>query len=317
MTIMLFKRSLFAFFALFVVSLAVFAATQALPGDAAIAQLGRQATPAALEALRERMNLNAPFHIQYIDWLTSTLRGDLGISFTTDESVIGLIGSRVVNSLVLMACSGIVGIPLATALGIWMAIRRDRAGDHIAGVGLLILAALPEFVLSVLIVALLSTNVFHLFPAVSLIDAEEPLLSQLHLIVLPVLTLVIITLPYVARTVRASMMEALDSEYVAMARLKGVPEHRVILRHALPNIAGPGFQVTAQSLAYLAGGIVVVETVFQLPGIGYTFISSIQSRDLPVIQTLALLLATFYIVLNTIADIGTVAMTPTLRKGSR
>lgn len=317
MTRMLLKRLLFAFFALFVVSLAVFAATQALPGDAALAQLGRQATPAALEALRERMNLNAPLHVQYVDWLTSTLRGNLGISFTTNQDVTALIGSRVTNSFTLMAFAGIIGIPLAVLLGIWMAIKHDRAGDHVAGVSLLVLAALPEFVLSVLIVALLSTNVFHLFPAVSLLNPNESVFSQLNLIALPVMSLVLITLPYVARTVRASMIEALDSEYVAMARLRGVPEHRVILRHALPNIAGPGFQVAAQSLAYLAGGIVVVETVFQLPGIGYTFISSIQSRDLPVIQTLALLLAAFYIVLNTIADVGTVAMTPTMRQGSR
>lgn len=314
---MLLKRLLFAVFALFVVSLAVFAATQALPGDAALAQLGRQATPEALAALRERMNLNAPLQAQYIDWLTSTLRGDLGISFTTNESVFWLIAGRVGNSLILMTLSGIIGIPLAVSLGIWMAIMRDRAGDYVTGIGLLVLAALPEFVLSVLIVALLSTNVFHLFPAVSLMDPAQSLFSQLDLIALPVLTLILITLPYVARTVRASMMEALDSEYVAMARMRGVPERRVILRHALPNIAGPGFQVTAQSLAYLAGGIVVVETVFQLPGIGYTFIASIQSRDLPVIQTLALLLAAFYIVLNTIADVGTVAMTPTLRNGPR
>lgn len=317
MTRMLFKRLLFAVFALFVVSLAVFVATQALPGDAALAKLGRQATPEALEALRKRMNLDAPLYAQYIDWLTSTLRGDLGISFTTNESVVALIGGRIVNSFILMALSGVIGIPLAVLLGIWMAIKRDQVGDHIAGIALLVLTALPEFVLSVLIVALLSTNVFHLFPAVSLVNLDEPLFSQLNLLVLPVLTLIMITLPYVARTVRASMMEALDSEYVAMARLRGVPERRVIFRHALPNIAGPVFQVAAQSLAYLAGGIVVVETVFQLPGVGYTFISSIQSRDLPVIQTLALLLAAFYTVLNMIADMGTVAMTPTLRKGSR
>jgi len=239
---MLIKRLVFGVFALFVVSLAVFVATQVLPGDAALAKLGRQATPEALAALRERMNLDAPLYTQYFDWLTSTLHGDLGISFTTNESVVDLVMGRLVNSLILMVFSGVIGIPLAVAFGIWMAIKHDRLGDRAGGVSLLILAALPEFVLSVLIVALLSTNVFQLFPAVSLMNPDQPVLSQLDLIVLPVLTLILITLPYVARTVRVSMMEALDSEYVAMARLRGVPERRVILRHALPNIAGPGFQ---------------------------------------------------------------------------
>lgn len=314
---MLIQRLGFAVLALWVVSVLVFMATEALPGDAAIAQLGKSATPAALASLRARMHLNEPLVQQYLGWLGELLRGDLGRSFTTDTGVGQLIGNDVTHSLALMVLGGAIALPLAGLLGIWMAVRRERATDHVVGVLLLIFSALPEFVICVLAVALLSTNVLHVLPAVSLIDPSRPTLDQPNLLVLPVLTLVLISLPYVARTVRSCMIEALESEYVTMARLKGVPERTVIFRHALPNIAGPAFQVAAQSLAYLAGGIVVIETVFQFPGIGYAFVSAVQSRDLPVVQALALLLSGFYVVLNIVADLGTVAMTPTLRKGCR
>jgi peptide/nickel transport system permease protein len=159
--------------------------------------------------------------------------------------------------------------------------------------------------------------VFQVLPAVSPLDPSRSVFSQLTMLVLPTLTLVLVVLPYVARTLRACMIEALESDYVAWARLKGVPERRVILRHALPNVAGPTFQVVAQSLAYLAGGIVVVETVFQYPGVGQAFVAAVSDRDVPVIQALAMLLASFYVLVNILADIGTVAMTPTMRKGAR
>jgi peptide/nickel transport system permease protein len=179
------------------------------------------------------------------------------------------------------------------------------------------MSALPEFVLGLGLVVFFATTVFRWLPAVSPLNPDESIFSQLDLLVLPVLTLVLLLLPYVARTMRACMIEALESDYVAWARLKGLSERRVILRHALPNIAGPTFQVVAQSLAYLAGGIVVVESVFQYPGIGLSFVFAVQDRDIPVIQALALLLAAFYVFVNILADIGTVAMTPTMRKGAR
>ncbi|MGV9292545.1 ABC transporter permease [Amycolatopsis sp. NPDC003676] len=314
---MLAARVLFALLTLVIISIVVFAATQALPGDAALVQLGKQATPAALESLRARMHLDQPLVAQYWLWLTDLVHGHLGNSLATNMSVGALIGDRVANTLVLLVVTGVIALPLATAIGILTAIRRDRAADHTASVVMLVIVAIPEFVFCLLFVALFATNVLHVLPAVSLIDPDQPLLSQASAFVLPVLTLVIVSLPYIARTVRACMLEALESDYVAMARLKGVPERQVIVKHALPAIAGPVFQVSAQTLAYLAGGIVVVETVFQFPGIGFAFVQGIQSRDLPVVQALALMLAAVYVILNSVADLGTVAMTPTLRKGAR
>ncbi|MFF1690205.1 MULTISPECIES: ABC transporter permease [unclassified Streptomyces] len=314
---MILWRSVYAIASLFVVSVVVFAATQALPGDAAVARLGKNATPAALESFRQLYHLNESLPTQYVHWLGNILQGRLGVSFATGFSVSSLIGHQVTDSLVLIAATTVVAIPVALALGILTAIRRDRATDHVSSAVMLVISALPEFVLGVALVVVLATNVLHVLPAVSPVDPEHSIFQQLDLLVLPTLTLVLLVLPYVMRTVRACMIEALDSEYVTMARLKGMSELRVVLRHALPNMAGPTFQVVAQSLAYLAGGVVVVESVFQFPGVGQAFVSSVQSRDLPVIQAFAMLLAAFYILVNLLADIGTVAMTPTMRGGAR
>ncbi|MFA3877994.1 ABC transporter permease [Streptomyces sp. MMCC 100] len=314
---MILWRSLYAVVSLFVVSVIVFVATQALPGDAAVAKLGKNATPAALESFRQLYHLNDPLPTQYVNWLGNILQGRLGVSFATGFPVGSLIGDQVANSLVLIAATVVIAIPLSVVLGILTAIRRDRATDHVSSVLMLVISALPEFVLGVALVLLFATNVSQVLPAVSPVDPSRSILQQLDLIVLPTLTLVLLVLPYVVRTVRACMIEALESEYVTMARLKGMSERRVVLRHALPNMAGPTFQVVAQSLAYLAGGVVVVESVFQFPGIGQAFVSSVLSRDLPVIQAVAMLLAAFYVLVNLLADIGTVAMTPTMRGGTR
>lgn len=310
-------RIAYAVPSLLIVSVLVFLATQALPGDAALTALGRNATPEGLATFRERFNLDAPLVTQYLDWLKHTAIGDFGNSFTTPSSVSGLVGSRVVDSLVLMVIAAVISMPSAIALGIYTAVRRDRAGDHLVSLVLLVINSLPEFVLAVGVVVLFATNVFHFLPAVSALDPNHSLLGQWKLIVLPTLTLVLMVTPYVARTVRACMLEELESEHIRMARLKGLTERRIILRHALPNISGPTFQVVAQSLAWLAGSIVVVETVFQYPGVGLALVTAVSSQDIPVIQALVGLLAGFYIVVNLLADIGTIAMTPTLRKDAR
>jgi peptide/nickel transport system permease protein len=317
MTRMMLGRLALAVPSLFAVSVLVFLATQALPGDAAVAALGRNATPQGLESFRERFNLDAPLVVQYLDWVRNTITGDFGSSFSAPTTVASLVGGRVVNTLVLMAVAAVISMPLAVGLGIYAATRRDRAEDHVVSFAMLLINSLPEFVLSVGLIALLATNVLPVLPATSGLDPNQSLTAQWQLFALPVLTLVLLVMPYVARTVRACMIEELESDHVRMARLKGLPERRIVLRHALPNIAGPTLQVIAQSMAWLAGGIVVIETVFQFPGVGLALVSAVGSRDIPVIQVITCLLAAFYIAVNILADLGTLAMTPTLRKGPR
>src|SRR2546430_337939 len=262
------RRVLLGILVLFLVSIVVFAATQALPGDPARAILGRTATPASLKALREQLHLNRTVFSQYFTWITGMLHGDLGTSLAAQVPVSQLLSGRMVHSAFLVLCAGLISIPFSIAIGSYAALRRVRTFDVAASIVTLLFAALPEFVVGVSLVVLLATTVFHVLPAISLIAPGTKPWTQPKSLILPTLTLIIAVTPYVARIMRASMIEVLESDYVEMARLKGLPERIVIRRHALPNALGPTFQVIAINLAYLAGGVIVVEYIFNYAGIG-------------------------------------------------
>ncbi len=310
---MLLKRCLFGLVTLLVVSFVVFLATQALPGDAARAILGREATPERLAALREQLNLEGSLPSQYLNWLGSLLQFDLGTSLAAKQPVTGLIGPTLVNSSVLMLSAAVVATPLALAIGTWSALKKDSAVDHATGIVTLVLAALPEFVVGILLVLLLSTGLFHVLPAVYIGTPGQPVWNDPAQLVLPALTLVLAVLPYIVRIMRATMLEVLDSEYVQQARLKGVPEWTVIIRHALPNAVGPVAQVIALQLAWLVGGVVIVEYLFRFPGVGFQLIDAVANRDLPLVQALVLAIALFYVVVNLLADVVTLAANPKVR----
>jgi peptide/nickel transport system permease protein len=312
--IFILRRLLVGVLVLALVSVVVFAATQALPGDPARAILGRTATPASLKELRHQLHLDRPVLTQYTSWVTGLLHGDLGTSLAARQPVSTYLHDRLINSAFLVVIAGLISIPLSVAIGAYAALRRDKTFDVVSSVGTLLLAALPEFVVGVALVVLFATTVFpHTLPGVSLLAPGARPWSQLKEMVLPITTLVIAVTPYVARIMRASMIEVLESDYVEMARLKGAPERVVIMRHALPNALGPTFQVIAINLAYLAGGVIVVEYVFNYAGIGGALQNAVSTRDLPVVQALAMLIAALYVVLNMLADIATILVTPRLR----
>lgn len=307
------RRLLLGVIVLVMISLVVFAATQALPGDPARAILGRSATPQSLAALRRHLHLDRPVIEQYLTWIAGLLHGNLGTSLAAQEPVTTLLAPRLVNSAVLVALSAVVSIPLSIAIGSWAALKRERIFDALSSNLLLVLAALPEFVVAVVLVILFATTVSNVLPAVSMIPPGSHPWDNVSGLILPALTLVIAVAPYVARIMRASMVEVLESDYVEMARLKGLPERTVMIRHALPNALGPVFQVIALNLAYLAGGIVVVEYVFNYTGIGSALQEAVVNHDLPVVQALAMLIAGVYVVLNLLADVATIVVTPRLR----
>ncbi len=306
------RRLLLGVLVLILVSILVFAATQAL-GDPARAILGRNATPASLDALRTQLHLDQSLLGQYLTWAGGLLHGDLGSSLAAQEPVSKLLGARLLNSSVLVLIAAVVSIPLSIALGSWAALRREKAFDTVTSNLMLVLAALPEFVVAVLLVILFATTVLHVLPAISPISVEQRPWDVPKELILPAATLVIAVAPYVARIMRASMVEVLESDYVEMARLKGLPERTVLIRHALPNAIGPVFQVIAINLAYLAGGVVVVEYVFNYSGIGSALQDAVLNHDLPVVQALAMLIAGVYVLLNLLADVATILVTPRLR----
>lgn len=304
---------------LFLVSVVVFVATQALPGDAAKAILGKDsADTVRYEALRKELRLDRPILEQYTSWLGGVARGDLGNSLVGGGAkVTALLGARIVNSTTLVLLAALFSIPISIVIGALSAIWRDSKFDNVVNIGNLSLAALPEFVIGIVLVLLFATTVFQWLPSVSNVDSLTPLRNQMLLFVLPVMTLVLAVIPYVSRMLRASTVEVLESEYVMMARLKGLSESRVLWHHALPNAIVPTIQVIAINIAWLAGGIVTVEYLFGFPGIGTALVDAVANRDMPVVQALVLLIAAVYVVLNLIADILTILISPRLRTGLR
>ena len=306
------RRVLLGVLVLFLVSVIVFVSTQLL-GDPARAILGRDATPDRLAALHKQLHLDSSKVGQYFQWLGGLFKGDLGTSLASSQPVSSVLGSRIANSAVLVILAAVISVPISIAIGSYAALRREKPFDTVTSNVMLVLAALPEFVVAVLLVIVFSTNVFHLLPSISPVPPGTHAWDYPDELVLPVATLVIAVAPYVSRIMRASMIEVLESDYVEMARLKGLPERTVLIRHALPNAIGPVFQVIAINLAYLAGGVVVVESVFNYPGIGLALVDAVNNHDIPVVQALAMLIAAVYVVLNLLADVATILVTPRLR----
>ena len=304
---------------LWLVSVVVFAATQALPGDPARAILGKEAAnKAEYLALRKQLHLDRPLYKQYFTWLGGVAQGNLGDSIAQQGTpVTSLLKDRVVDSAVLVLFAALISIPLSILIGALSAVWRDSRFDTTVNLGNLSLAALPEFVIGIVLVLLFAISVFHWLPAVSRVDPSISVFSQLKLLVLPAITLSLAVIPYVSRMLRASTIEVLESEYVMMARLKGLSGNVVLWRHALPNAIVPTLQVIALNLAWLAGGIVTVEYVFGFPGIGSGLVDAVANRDMPVVQALCLLIAAVYVGLNLIADIATILISPRLRTGLR
>lgn len=296
-----------------VISFIVFGATQALPSDPARMILGAEASEQTIAILREQLGLNQPIVVQYVQWAAEVLQGNLGRSIDSNVPVGQLMSARFANSLALAISVALVTLPLALSLGIFLALRRDTWVDRSAIVTLVLFKAIPGFAIAIWLVMLFSTSVFKLLPAASLLDPDQAALSQVKYLVLPTLTMVLSTGPYLLRLIRASMIEAMESEYVTAARLRGIPERRIIWRHAVPNALIPAIQGIAMTFRALIGGAVLTEVVFSYPGIGNTLNAAIEMRDLPMIQAIVLVITVSVVVINLTADLATVLLTPRLR----
>ena len=306
------QRAAVGAFTLGVVSLLVFAATEVLPGNAAVAVLGRDAAgnPAAVHRLEAALHLNRGLLDQYWVWFSGLLTGHLGHSLANGQPVWGYVEPRLVNSAVLAGMAGLLGAVCGVVLGAWAALRKDGWLDHITAVTALAVTSLPEFVVAIGLIILFATGLTHLLPAVSLLAPGTYAWNAPRLLILPVATLVIVIVPYIQRMTRAAMIEALESDYVEMARLKGVPRWRIVALHALPNATAPVIQVIGLNFLYLAGGVVVVEYVFAFPGIGQGLVYAVDDRDIPVIQFIVVVLAAFYVLVNIVTDVIAVLATP-------
>jgi peptide/nickel transport system permease protein len=308
------SRVLLSLLTLLLVSIIIFAMLEVLPGDVASRILGRDATPESLATLRAQLHLEDPAPQRYLDWLGGILRGDFGKALTSSRPVTEILAPRIYNTLVLSAAAFLLYLPLALIPALVQAMRRDGPLDHGLSVITLVLLSTPDFLLGTLLLIGFVIRV-PLFPAMSLVDQSSGVAEYLRAIALPAITLAIVMAVYAVRMLRDNLIEVLDSEYVRMAELKGLPRRRVLLRHALPNALVPTLNITALNLAYLIGGVVIVEKVFSYPGFGGLLVDALQLRDLPLIEATVLIAAAVYVGANLLADIGAILLNPRLRAG--
>jgi peptide/nickel transport system permease protein len=306
------RRFVLALITLFIISIIIFLGVEALPGDAATAYLGQSATPESLRALREEFGLNAPAHQRYLNWLGDMLKGDLGDSMARRKPVSDIIGNQFRNTVVLAFAAAIIGIPLAIVLGVFTGLTRDKWPDILVSFVAILGMTLPGFVTATVLIYIFSIRL-EWFPAIAMVSTDAPVSEILPNIVLPIITLAFVMVAHILRLVRTNMIDVMVSNYVQMARLKGVPFMKIVFQHALPNAMLPSINVIALTMAWLLGGVAVIETVFNYPGIGKLLINAIGDRDLALIQGIAIILAGIYIALNLIADLLALVLNPRLR----
>jgi len=286
-----------------VVGLITFLMIHMTPGDPAAVAAGENATPQAIEQARERLGLNDPAWLQYMHWLGAVLHGDFGTSLRTGLPVGGMMAEALSRSLLLAALAIGLMLVVAKPLGIVAALRRGRVADVLVSFVSYIGASLPEFVIATIVILLLA-DWLQILPATGYVPLTEDFWRGLKHLTMPVLTVSIILVAHVARMVRSELVDVLHSDYVRAARLKGLSPRTVLFRHALRNALLPTITIVALDVGYLLGGIIVVEEIFALPGIGRQLIVAIQSRDLPAIQAGALIMAATYCIVNFIADMA-------------
>lgn len=306
------KRLGLGLLTLLVVSVLIFGAVELLPGDIAEAVLGQGATEETVAEMRKQLGLDRPAPLRYFEWLSGAVKGDFGSSLVTQKPVSAVIGPRFLNTLYLALYAAVIAVPLAIFLGIVVALFRNTLFDRVANVLTLTSISSPEFFLGYVLILYLSVKTGY-FPSIAKVSDGMSILEYLHRAFLPALTMVLVVVAHMMRMTRAAIISLLASPYIEMARLKGTPGWKVIVKHALPNAWAPIINVVALNLAYLITGVVLVEVVFVYPGIGQLLVDSVTKRDFPVVQACCLIFAATFILLNLAADVGAILTNPRLR----
>lgn len=306
------KRVGFLALTVLLTSFIVFAVTQLLPGDPARIILGREAGPAALAQLRSELGLDRPVPVQYAAWLGGFVTGDWGESYGTGQAIRPLVLGRLGNSLRLAGLTLLIAVPLALLLGVVAALQAERWPDTLISVGSLAVVGLPEFVTGLVLIQVFSFWLGWL-PANASVAPDAPFREVLPQLILPAITATLVMLAYVARLTRASVLEELHRPYVRTARLKGVRASQVMVRHVLRNALLPAITVIAISFGWLISGLIVVENVFNYPGLGRLLMFAIDRRDLPLMQAITLVAVLAFALANLVADLAYALLDPRIR----
>lgn len=308
------KRIGLALITLLLVSAVVFTISGLLPGDAAQEVLGQGATPEQVAALRHEMGLDRPAAVRFFEWLAAIAAGDPGNSIVANKPVADIISERLPNTLTLAGLTTVFAVPFAFLVGIWSAVTRRRATDRALNIMTLAMVALPEFLVATIAVLVFSVKLLWL-PSITIVPQDPTLGEFLRAYALPVMVLGVGVIAQLGRMIRAAIIAELDRPYVEMARLKGVSQARLIVRHVLPNAVGPIANAMALSLSYLFGGAIIVETIFSYPGLASLMVNAVTSRDMPLLQACAMIFCAAYLLLVLIADTVAILANPRLRQG--
>jgi len=298
---------------LFIVSLVVFLITSLLPGDAAEALLGQEATPETIAALRSQFGLDQPAYLRYLNWLGGLITGNPGVSLVSGMPVDTMIANRLPNSLSLAAVTALVSVPLALSIGILSAMYRGSFFDRFSNIMTVCAVSIPEFLIATIAVLIFAVHLGWLSALSRTVDIHS-FRDLLSAYAMPVMTLCCVLVAQMARMTRAAVIDQLSSPYVEMAKLKGASPIRVVLRHALPNAVGPIANAVALSLSYLLGGVIIVESIFNYPGIATLMVNAVVMRDMPLVQACVMLFCLGFLLLVLLADICAILSNPRLRK---
>ena len=297
---------------LFLLSVLVFVGANLLPGDVARRKLGNTASQSSVDQLNHQLGTDKPILVQYWNWISGLLHGDLGTSLSYRLPVSELIGPALLHSLKLAALAFVMVVPLAIAGGVIAALKRDRLTDRVITVGGLSLAVVPEFVTGIMLILVFGLWL-DLFPVSANAPDGSNILTQLKYLFLPALTLVIVLFGYISRITRAGTIEALDADYTRTAMLKGLPRRTVIRRHVLRNSLLPTIAVIATQTGYLIGGLVVIETLFNYPGMGRLIFTAANDKDFPLLASSVLIVGIVFLVATLLADVAYSLLNPRIR----
>lgn len=300
---------------LLAVSLLIFVGTELLPGDVATALLGRDATPEAVAKIRDALGLERPVLVRYVEWLAGFAVGDLGNALTNGRPIADQIGWRLGNTFTLAGIAALVAVPLSVALGLVAAVYKDSLLDRAINVSTLATISVPEFFVAYILVLVFAV-LLPVFPTIASVADSQSFFERLYVLALPTATLTLVVVAHMMRMTRVAVVDILGRPYVEMARLKGIRDTRIVLRHALPNALAPIVNVVALNLAYLIVGVVVVEVVFVYPGMGQLMVDAVSKRDLPLVQACGMIFASTYVLLNLVADVLAIMVNPRLRYAS-
>lgn len=308
----LLRRLGFLALTIVVTSLIVFTITQFLPGDVCRIILGREAGEAALEACRQDLGLDRPLVIQYLHWLGNFLTGDWGTSYSTNTPIFPLVMGRLRNSMMLAALTLVFAVPVSIFLGVLAGLNENRGLDNGINIASLSVVGLPEFVTGLILIQIFAFNL-GIFPANSSIDPGATFREALPMLVLPAMTATLVLLAYIIRLTRAGVIEEMKRTYVRTATLKGLSQRSVIFKHVLRNALLPTITVVALSIGWLISGLIVIENVFNYPGLGRLLVFAIDRRDLPLMQAITMVTVLAFALANLVADLLYAALNPRIR----